>query len=286
MKGLSWDSIWKMSGNVLEQRYRLISRQFESMRNLENLLEGWKPTDPGDIPGKEATLAQLKKCEAAGARFAGWYMNLWDTGRPRASDMAPLHEFQDELATTAGFVMTHLIVPGWHRETQSLILSSGPAGKVGQDDTHKPQLSAERPADADKLPMQAAEEFFILPYVGFIQNTIGRIRSIAMSILAVFVAATLAISSYPFDPLPVIGAMFLTVFAIVGATVIFVYAEMHRDTTLSYITNKRPGELGFDFWARLFAFGIGPLIGLLTTLFPSITDFVVSWLQPGSQVIR
>jgi hypothetical protein len=41
-----------------------------------------------------------------------------------------------------------------------------------------------------------------------------------------------------------------------------------------------------DFWARIFAFGIGPLIGLLTTLFPSITDFALSWAQPGAQAFR
>jgi hypothetical protein len=31
---------------------------------------------------------------------------------------------------------------------------------------------------------------------------------------------------------------------------------------------------------------VGPLLGLLTTLFPSITDFVVSWLQPSTQAIK
>ena len=61
---------------------------------------------------------------------------------------------------------------------------------------------------------------------------------------------------------------------------------MHRDATLSHITNKTPGELGLESWTKLFAFGVGPLIGLLTTLFPSITDFVVSWLQPGAQAIK
>jgi hypothetical protein len=59
-----------------------------------------------------------------------------------------------------------------------------------------------------------------------------------------------------------------------------------RDSTLSYITGSEPGELGGEFWRQLFTFGIGPLLGLLSTLFPSITDFVVSWLQPSSQAIK
>jgi hypothetical protein len=61
---------------------------------------------------------------------------------------------------------------------------------------------------------------------------------------------------------------------------------MSRDATLSHITNTLPGRLGMDFWVRLAAFGIGPLIGLLTTLFPSITDFVFSWLEPGAQALK
>jgi hypothetical protein len=55
---------------------------------------------------------------------------------------------------------------------------------------------------------------------------------------------------------------------------------------LSYITNTEPGQLGSQFWFQLFTFGVGPLLGLLTTIFPSISDFVVSWLQPSMQSIK
>ncbi len=286
LKGLSWESVWKMSGNVLEQRYRLISRQFESMRNLQNTLDAWHPTDPKETQARDATLAQLEDCGRKGAWFAEWYVNLCDPGHlPPTTDLTPLQEFQEALASTAACVMTQIIYPAWNKETQSLILKADRAGKASQDEDDK-EHQADQPTAAVESPVQAAEEFFVLPYLGFIQNTIGRIRSLAMSMLVLFVAATLAVSSYPFDPLPVIGAIFLITFALVGVTVIFVYAEMHRDATLSHITNKNPGELGFDFWAKLFAFGAGPLIGLLTTLFPSITDFVVSWLQPGAQAIK
>jgi hypothetical protein len=132
----------------------------------------------------------------------------------------------------------------------------------------------------------AAEEFFVLPYVGFIQNMMGRIRTIVLGSLCLFVAVTLAASSYPFDPLPVLGGIFLTLFVIAGGTSMIVLAQMHRDATLSYITNSAPGKLGSQFWIHLITFGIGPLVGLLTTLFPSITDFVSSWLQPSMQALQ
>ena len=62
---------------------------------------------------------------------------------------------------------------------------------------------------------------------------------------------------------------------------VFVYADMHRDATLSHITNTKPGELGSEFWVKIIGFGAAPLLGLLTTVFPELAGFLFSWLQPG-----
>jgi len=62
----------------------------------------------------------------------------------------------------------------------------------------------------------------------------------------------------------------LTLFLVLGAFISYVYAQMHKDTTLSHITNTKPGELGGEFWFKLISFGIAPLLGLLTTIFPQM----------------
>jgi hypothetical protein len=100
------------------------------------------------------------------------------------------------------------------------------------------------------------------------------------------IASTFAVSNYPFDPLPVLGGIFLVVFAITGSTVIWVYAGIHRDATLSYLTDTTPGELGRPFWLQLVTFGAGPLLGLLTTLFPPTTEFISSWILPSTQALK
>jgi len=41
LTGVSWKSIWRMSGNVLDERYRMISRQLESLTHLENAVKAW-----------------------------------------------------------------------------------------------------------------------------------------------------------------------------------------------------------------------------------------------------
>ena len=278
LKGLSWKSVLSMSSNVLEERYCLISRQLESARNLQTTLEDWQSLGEED---KKIVAGELKKCEKAGLDFAEKYtVALSNPSSHNVRELkCDLMAYQQEVAKTAGRVMTHILLPAWRRERQSLILEAEPP-KPDDDKAASPP-----PVTAD-AHVRAAEEFFVLPYVGFIQNILGRVRTIAIAILLLFMATTLALSSYPFSPTPALGAIFLVLFVLVGAMVVFVYAEMHRDATLSHITQTRPGQLGFEFWSRIVSFGIGPLIGLMTTLFPSITDFVVSWLQPGAETMK
>ncbi len=288
LKGLSWSSVLSMTSNVLEERYCLISRQLESARNLQAALQAWTPDDTADKARKQneehknTALAELGNCERAGLSFAEAYtLALADPSSDNVSVLKrELMNYQQQVAKTAGRIMTHILLPAWRRERQSLIMDAPPAGKADEE-----KSESKAPLAKDDY-VRAAEEFFVLPYLGFIQNILGRVRTIAIAILLLFTATTLALASYPFSPTPALGAIFLVLFVIVGAMVVFVYAEMHRDATLSHITQTKPGQLGFEFWTRIVSFGIGPLIGLLATLFPSIADFVVSWLQPGMETVK
>ena len=293
LKGLTWSSVWAMSSNVLEDRYCLISRQLESLTHLRNSIRESKEIK---LKAKVDTLKAIGVCRRQGRKFANWYVQLSITGAapknssPQTLDMSSLVELQEALAETAAYVLVKLLAPSWRLETDSLLFD-----RYRWNDESKPsdgdkesKDSSNIPPVKDKVPQYVlvAEEFVVLPYVGFIQNMLGRIRTIVLGSLCLFVAATLAASSYPFDPLPVLGGIFLTVFAIAGGAAMVVLAQMHRDSTLSHITNTAPGQLGGRFWVHLITFGIGPLLGLLTTLFPSITDFVSSWLQPSVQALQ
>jgi hypothetical protein len=102
-----------------------------------------------------------------------------------------------------------------------------------------------------------------------------------MGIICVFLSITIAAASYPFDPRLVLSAIVVALFAVVGVTIIVVYSQMHRDSTLSNLTGTTPGELGSDFWIKLVGFGLGPALGLVASVFPEFTDFILSWVQPG-----
>ncbi len=279
LRGLSWQSVWAMSGNVLAERYSLISRQLEAMRHLENQLDSFTD-DKKDLPGKAEFVAKIRSFQKDDLpEFIGWYVDL---DKKPVTSIKPICDVQKKIACLAAETLKVVLLPAWRLEKESLIFERTEEKSDKEGDSRSGPIISEK-----ILPhVLAAEEFFVLPYIGFIQNILGRIRTIVLGSLWLFVATTLAVSSYPFDPLPTLGGIFLAVFVIIGTTMILIYAGMHRDATLSYITGSEPGELGGEFWRQLFTFGIGPLLGLLTTLFPSITDFVVSWLQPSSQAIK
>ncbi len=280
LHGFSWGSVWKMSGNVLEVRYKVISRQLEcmnhTMASLESLPRDFKDTTQLADAGAQDALDALVSMRAAGTQFADWYSSNYRVSR--AGDLTHFCKFQESVAAASGSLMTKLLLPAWRSETGSLLLA--PIKEEKDDATPDP------PPQAKEEHIRNAEEFVCLNYLGFVQNVLGRLRTMAITIVVLFLAALVAISAYPFDPRQALSVVLIVLFAIMGAVIVKVYAEMHRDATLSHVTNTKPGELGTEFWLKILGFGFAPLMGLLTRVFPGITDFVFAWLQPGVSSLK
>jgi hypothetical protein len=276
---VSWGSVWKLGGNVLDMRYKLLTTQFESVTHLQNSLSlidiGTLPV--GMTPSSLVEINNaLSKLQSARTAFAEWYVENWDVWN--AYDDTKLKRVQESLGTAAGLLLAKLLRPAWLSEAGPEIKDARP-GKDGGQAREEPGLL--KPVSALVDHIRYAEQFVCFVYLGFVQNSLGQMRSLVMSILWLFIAVTISMASYPFDPRPVISGATVVLFLALGAVIVLVYAQMHRDPILSLITNTKPGELGGDFWLKLVGFGAGPVIGLIATLFPQIADFAYSWLQPG-----
>src|SRR5262249_5411835 len=158
LKGLEWGSIWKLSGNVLEERYRVISLQFETLRHLKNEVEDWSPELQQEKDDRVAVLDGIRRCQEKSTAFVKWFVRY----PMKVEDLTSLREFQEELAAMAGLLMRRILVPAWHKEKESLIFDRSRLKEVsnGEDDRATP---------TGKLPphVQVAEEFFVLPYLAF-----------------------------------------------------------------------------------------------------------------------
>jgi hypothetical protein len=279
LQGFSWGSVWKMSGNVLDVRYKLLSRQLECLSHLYNSLSAFK--EPTSEAGK-AAFAGVETCKksvtlsrAEGFRFAEWYSKNYC--KPDAADLQKFQDFQKQVAETTGVVLSELLVPATRVEKHSLI-------QVNPDDEREEDRKGPPPSKNELI--RNAEELVCLTYMGFAQNLLGRIRTIVLGGVYMFIAACIAVSCYPFDPRTLLSGILLCLFVAFGGVVVFTYADMHRDATLSHITNTNPGELGSEFWFKVIGYGAAPLLGLLTQVFPEWARFLFSWLQPGLSSLK
>jgi hypothetical protein len=153
-------------------------------------------------------------------------------------------------------------------------------------DNGEPRDSSDRDGSPPPSDLRAAERFICLAYLDFILSVLIRMRTLVFTIGGMYVLILLSVSSYPFEPrLAIRSLMVLLLFPIL-AFVGFVYAQMHRDVTLSRITDTNPGELGLDFWVRLLGFAALPLLSLLAAQFPELNSFLFSWLQPALDAMK
>jgi hypothetical protein len=281
-----------MGGSVFDMRDKLTSRQMESLMHLRGSLVAWqrhrdseKPPfvcgaeSMTETPGTARWIGMIDKTIDQRVAFAKWYSLHWDNGNARR--VVGLMSVQESLADTTGIMLIELLIPAWRAESDSLLL--GPAGEAKDSGQDKKDNADPAARSVARLPqhIRNMEELVCLVYMAFIQNTLGRMRSLVMGIICMFIAITVAISSYPFDPRPLLSGMVVLLFLILGSTIVLVYSQMHRDTTLSHLTDTKPGELGGDFWIKLIGFGAGPVLGLIASVFPEFTGFLFSWIQPG-----
>lgn len=277
--GFSWGTVWKMSGNVLDVRYKLLSRQLECLTHLHNSLRLLKTPSTREeqeaFAGIGACQNSVQLSRAAGMKFAEWYSTNYN--KPDASDLRDFHTFQKQVAETTGIVLTQLLLPATRVEKHSLI-------QLDPEDTRDEDRKGPPPSKNELI--RNAEELVCLTYLGFAQNLLGRIRTIVLGGVYLFIALCVAVSSYPFDPRTLLSGILLVLFVAFGGIVIFTYADMHRDATLSHITNTEPGELGSEFWLKVVGYGAAPLLGLITQVFPEWSGFLFSWLQPGLSSLK
>jgi len=282
MRGFTWGSIWKMGGNAFDVRFKIFYRQFETLNHLSaslaNMSRMGKLYDTPDAEIKR-WYDELGKFRDDRIEFSLWYAQNWDKWKAR--DLTSLQKVQAKLAEITGYVLTQILIPAWRAETESLIALGEENGSSDLGAT-----DIVRNATPDDAYVRNAEEVVCLLYLGFVQNIVGRIRSLVMAMVWLFLSIALVVPSYPFDPRPLLTGAVMTLFAVVGLAVFVVYSQMFRDATLSHLTNTKPGELGWDFWIKILSFGIGPLFGLLATLFPNFSSTFMSLLQPGLSSIK
>lgn len=269
LQGLSMHSLWNLSGTSSRARYKVFAHQLESLLHLRNELESFAWRDCG-------TPALRHTVRATWAQ--GWH---FVQERSKGPDLAMINDVEAysirvHFSACAESVFNDLLVPEWSNEGESLDLSD-PVGE-GEAREHL-RLSG-------RIPVRLGEEFLCMTYIGYLQNLLGRMRTMVLSMVGIFAAIAIAVGFYPYTPRPTISLCLLALLLLIGAVVGTVYAGLDRDSTLSHITNTQPGALGAHFWIRMVSFVGVPALGLIVAQFPEVADFVFSWLEPTINAVK
>jgi hypothetical protein len=280
MRGLTWNSVWKLGGDIVEFRYKLIYRQFDALDHVAAGLKHASEAGFKDWPECANLTKEIEATQELRLTFQDWCSRSWNDWRER--DLTALYRAQDQIACVTGSIFSKLLLPAWEEEEHSLLILKPTFNEFSDDEGEH----IRRVVDSVPVIVRNAEEAFCLLYIGFIQNILARMRTLALGMTCLFVSFAVMVPSYPFDPRPLLTGTVIVLFVIIALVVFSVYSQMSRDATLSHLTDTKPGELGADFWLKFIGFGIGPIFGLLATIFPQLGDFFTSWLQPSISSLR
>jgi ABC-type bacteriocin/lantibiotic exporter with double-glycine peptidase domain len=218
-----------------------------------------------EVPDPDLTelLDAFKKLTKLRRRFTGEW---WERRRLELTLITKYSTLQKQIGQAAGRALDKLTTQ-WLEEAEP----------------PRRRLRCEAP---DELRSRALERFVCLVYVSYLLVVLVRIRSLIMAIGGVYILVLLSVTSYPFQPRATIQALAGLVLLFVIAVVTTVFAQMHKNNTLSHITNTTPGELGTDFWIRTTSFVALPLFSFFASQFPQVNRFLYSWLEPALKALN
>jgi len=124
-------------------------------------------------------------------------------------------------------------------------------------------------------------EFVAVQYVMFACNAMRQLRNILLYLTTGFFLGVVSSLVYPFRSQEQLAWAATINFVILGLPVILAIVQMERDDTLARLTDPGTKRGTAAVLVRLAAYGLLPLLGLLTSHVPGIGRFLISVLEPA-----
>lgn len=255
----SWSPIWQNSPR--KRVYVQLTRTVECLRNWRRLEHRVATFEENNVEGAAAALLQ---CVAA---------------RKRAEP--ELYDFlQYSLRSLAESSAEELNSSTWLEGSSETLLKQAKDSEQGT--LHWPFRQGEK-----EQRVTLMQEFVALRFVSFIRYAMLQLRNLLTFIMLGFVLLTLSLGCYPFSSPSLLAWTLVGCLVVTGFPIVLAFLEMGRDATLSWISKTKAGEVETrPFLLRVTAFGILPLVSVVAAHFPSIGQYVFSWLQPVIKAIH
>jgi hypothetical protein len=161
---------------------------------------------------------------------------------------------------------------------QELILFLRPEYWRRGSDGSKPKPTDPPPPALRKFIL--AEDLVALRYYNYIRYVVNELRNLLFFVAVAFSLLFLAFHVYAFRAEEAIDGSFLFLFVILGGGIFLVLYQMEVDPILSRFGGSEPGEVGWTFYLDLLKYGAVPVLTIIGSHVPMVSNFLLSWLQP------
>ncbi len=131
-----------------------------------------------------------------------------------------------------------------------------------------------------------AQGLVALHFSTYITYAVHQIQNLLWPLSLGFVLLTISLKSYSFQSPQLIGRFLILTLIVIGYFIWTCMSQMERNPILSRMTGTVAGELNKDFYVKLIGYGALPVLGVLASQFPSISNFLLSWVEPSLQAFR
>jgi hypothetical protein len=306
IKGFSWNPIWRYGAGNMEDFQRIFFRKKEALDCALNTY----PLETGDLQNNwDLTLQGARELMPAQASIlkGAFEASGFDTPNDVVIDKPPAAK-RESVSNRLPRVLIEVgkYFKSWWKRREAELQLIQQFGKYQEDvakvtgkaldllarswrqKKEEPKRSPRDPVQesAEDVALRSWERCICMVYVNFLLAMLVRMRTLIVAIGGMYVLTMIGVTQYPFEPKAYIQVMLAVLLVFIVGVVGLVFAQIHRDATLSSITDTTPGELGADFWMRMISFTALPLFTLLASQFPSINRLFYSWLQPALQALN
>jgi hypothetical protein len=152
--------------------------------------------------------------------------------------------------------------------------------------------SEDDPSEDKKVPKPElrifwlAEDLVALRYYMYIRYVVTELRSLLFCVVLAFTLLFLAFHTYTFRADQAIDWSFLVLFLTLGGGVTMVLYQMELDPILSHLGGGKPGEVGLSFYVDLLKYGALPVLTIISSQVPAVSNVLLKWVQPAVQSLH
>jgi hypothetical protein len=157
-------------------------------------------------------------------------------------------------------------------------------GRVASGDQKTSEADA--PQDKPDPKFAAAEDIVALLFYDYIRHVVIELRNLLFFLAAAFCLLFGALHVYAFRADSAIDWSMIGLFIIQGTGIVIVLAQMERNALLSRLADGSAGGLGKNFYFDLLKYGTVPLLTVLSSQVPFISNNVLRWLQPALEALH